>query len=103
MHTKCDEIQLIDIILRLRAVHWNATSSQCLVSNLIEHYSTSDKMHVTELCALAYPYLSFVADSNYLKHNLPKLERDLVLVDYAHQHPTGTKSQYRDIIVLEPY
>ncbi len=92
----------MDIILRLRAVHWNATCKHFLVSNVVEYFSTAERMQVTDYCALSYQYMSFIQDRQYVHYELPKLEADLILIDFAHKMPVDNLEKLV-MIPLEPF
>ena len=71
--TRCQEQDLLEIVVRLRALHWNVDASP--MRNILQRYTTEAHYGLAELSPLPYSQLRFDA------HTLPRQER--VLADYS--------------------
>ena len=56
-HTRARESELVDIVVRLRRLHWERDNAR--VKNIIDKYSAEELHHVAEKCAVGYPGLRF--------------------------------------------
>lgn len=70
---RCAEQDLLEIVVRLRALHWNLDASP--MRNILQRYTTDAHYGLAELSPLPYSQLRFDA------HTLPRQER--VLADYS--------------------
>lgn len=66
---RCTERDLVEIVLRLRQLHWNMETSA--MSNILQRYSAETHYGLSELAPLPYTQLRFDT------HVLPKVEREL--------------------------
>lgn len=70
---RCTERELVEIVLRLRLLHWNVDATP--MKNILQRYTADAHYGLAELSPLPYSQLRFDA------HLLPKNERELP--DYA--------------------
>lgn len=70
---RCGEQDLLEIVVRLRLLHWNLDASP--MRNILQRYTSDAHYGLAELSPLPYSQLRFDA------HTLPRQER--VLADYS--------------------
>lgn len=70
---RCSERDLVEIVLRLRQLHWNVDATP--MKNVLQRYTAETHYGLAELSPLPYSQLRFDV------HSLPKTERELP--DYA--------------------
>ena len=74
-YTRCSEQELVEIVLRLRLLHWNVESSA--MKNILQRYTADTHYALADTQPLPYRQLRFDT------HVLPKLECELP--DYSVQ------------------